>query len=127
MRRTDAILIAPVTTLLVASFGAAGCAPLAKSEPRPARSSLSCMRAAIADQNLADLPDAQAHCIAAGLIARHCSVSESMLASLGKEIDDLLGVGDAEWRDLGADRRGMNCARRAASDTELRTCCESPQ
>jgi hypothetical protein len=127
VRRTEAILIAPLATLLVASLGAAGCAPLATSEQRPARSSLSCMRAAIADQDLADLPDAQAHCIAAGLIARRCSVSESMLASLGKEIEDLLGAGDAEWRDLGADRRGMNCARRATSDTDLRTCCENPQ
>jgi hypothetical protein len=116
---------APLTMLILASLGAAGCAPLAHST-RPAKSSLSCMRAAIADQQLDSLPDYQAHCIAAGLIARHCSVSEAMMASVGKEIEDLFGAGDAEWRDLGSDRRGVHCARQAASDPELRSCCVKP-
>ena len=69
------------------------------------------MRAAIAGRDLESLPDGEAHCFAAGLIARRCSVTESMLASVGKEIQDAIGAGDAEWRDLSADRRGVHCAR----------------
>ena len=69
------------------------------------------MTAAIRGRHLDELPDSQAHCIAAGLIARQCSVTEATLASVGKELRDLLGGGDAEWRDLGNDHRGIRCAR----------------
>ena len=44
------------------------------------------MRAALAGRDLESRPDGEAHCIAAGLIARRCSVTESLLASFGKEI-----------------------------------------
>jgi hypothetical protein len=102
---------------------AAGCAPLATTEERPAKSSLGCMESAVAGHDLESLPDSAAHCIAAGLIARHCSVSEAMMAGVGKEIRDLFGAGDAEWRDLGWDRRGVACARHSGSDAELQACC----
>jgi hypothetical protein len=70
-------------------------------------------------------PDATAHCFAAGLITRYCSVTEAWLASIGKEIQDMFGPGDAEWRDLAADRQGIRCARRVNNNTDLRTCCEA--
>ena len=66
------------------------------------------MHAALRDRLPADLPDSQLHCIAAGLIARYCSVTEAHLASIGKELKDVSGPGDAEWRDLESDRRGIS-------------------
>jgi len=85
------------------------------------------MQAAIADRGLEKLPDTQAHCIAAGLIARHCSLSEAAMASVGKEVRDLFGGGDAEWHDLVSDRRGVRCARHTGSDAELQACCENAE
>ena len=69
------------------------------------------MRAALAPHDLAALSDDQAHCVAAAVIAARCSVGEAVLASVGKEIADVFGRGDAQWRDLQADRRGIACAR----------------
>lgn len=109
--------------LIIPVLLAAACAPLPHYEPLPARSSLGCMHAAIDGQHLDTIPDWQAHCIAAGLIARHCSVTEAGMASIGKEFKDLFGHGDAQWRDLRSDGRGVRCARNASSDTELRSCC----
>ena len=106
---------------------AAACAPLPHYEQRLARSSLGCMKAAIKDQQLESIPDWQAHCIAAGLIALHCSVTEAGMASVGKELKDLFGHGDAEWRDLESDSRGVRCARGSSSDAQLRSCCTLPQ
>lgn len=71
----------------------------------------------------AKLPDYQAHCLAAGFIARYCSVTEAYLASVGKELKDLVGHGDPQWRDIQSDRRGIGCARTATTDAELRQCC----
>ena len=81
------------------------------------------MQAAIARLPLTHLPDAKAHCEAAGLIALHCSVSEATMASVGKEVRDLFTAGDAEWRDLMSDRRGIRCAYNSNSDAELAACC----
>jgi hypothetical protein len=104
----------------------AGCAPLAATEGRASKSTVGCMRAAIAGRDLESLPDAEAHCFAAGLIARRCSVTESMLASVGKEIQDAFGTGDAEWRDLDSDRRGVRCARATREEDDLAECCRRP-
>ena len=82
------------------------------------------MQTAIAAHHLSDRPDHEAHCIAAGLIALRCSVTEARLASYGKEMRDLLGRGDPEWRDLRADRRGITCARSATDTERLIACCE---
>lgn len=68
-------------------------------------------------------PDSLSHCLAAGFIARYCSVSEAYLASVGKELKDLMGAGDAQWRDLRSDRHGIRCARAVRNDSELRQCC----
>lgn len=67
--------------------------------------------------------DAQLHCAAAGLIARYCSATEATLASYGKELKDLFGGGDAQWRDLESDRRGIRCARSNGSNESLLRCC----
>ena len=82
------------------------------------------MQAAIAGHQLERRPDHEAHCMAAGLIALRCSVTEARLASYGKELRDVLGRGDAEWRDLRADRRGITCARSATDTDRLIACCE---
>lgn len=62
--------------------------------------------------------------MAAGLIARYCSVTEATLASAGKELKDAFGPGDAEWRDLQSDRGGIRCARATNSNEDLMKCCE---
>ena len=81
------------------------------------------MRAAIAGRDFTGLPDRQAHCLAAALIAWRCSATEAMLASVGKEMRDAIGAGDAAWRDLAADRRGLACARNATDVAALEGCC----
>jgi hypothetical protein len=108
---------------LVAILATAACAPLPQREPRAAHSSLECMHAAMQDRLPAGLPDSQLHCIATGLIARYCSVTEASLAGIGKELKDLLGPGDAEWRDLVSDRHGIECARTASTNDDLLQCC----
>jgi hypothetical protein len=100
------------------------CAPLPRYETRPARSSLGCVRKALDTPRSLPTQDKQAHCLAAGLIARYCSISEAWMASVAKELGDLLGPGDADWGDLAADRRGIRCARQPGSDTALATCCK---
>jgi hypothetical protein len=100
-----------------------GCAPLATHEGRAAQSTLGCMRQSIANYDFKSRPDSEAHCLAAGLIARRCSVAEARLASYGKEFADLFDSGDAEWRDLRADRRGIECARSATTEAALLGCC----
>lgn len=71
-------------------------------------------------------PDYVEHCMAAGSIARYCSVTEAGIASVGKEVLDLFTGGDAEWRDLMSDKRGIQCARKTQTDLELSACCASP-
>lgn len=114
---------AAVVALVLTACGA--CAPLPRYEPRAARSSLGCMRNALEAQRPLPEQDSQAHCLAAGLIARHCSITEAWLASVAKEVADLFGPGNAEWRDLDADGRGIRCARSATDDASLRACCRS--
>jgi hypothetical protein len=72
-----------------------------------------------------DLGDKLQHCLAGGLIARHCSVGEARLASWGKEVADALGRGDADRADLDADHAGIACARAARDDAGVRACCET--
>ena len=81
------------------------------------------MRASLDGHDLGALTDTEAHCIAAGLIARRCSTTESALASLGKEIADVFGRGDAEMSDLSADREGVRCAGLTSSEAEMLRCC----
>ena len=117
---TTAQARAAVITLIMATTA---CTPLTVREPRLAKSSLGCIQAAVKKLDKDHRSDSELHCTAAGLIARYCSVTEATLASVGKELRDLLGSGDAEWRDLMSDRRGVNCARSAKNDGELQQCC----
>ncbi len=103
----------------------AACVPLAGREARLGASSLGCMRETLAQKLPAVLEAQLAHCTAAGLIARYCSRGEAWLASTGKELRDLFGPGDAQWSDLDADRRGVNCATKSANDAEILACCRS--
>jgi hypothetical protein len=100
-----------------------GCASIANQPARLARSSYGCMRTVVQTKLPADLPSPRAHCLAAGLIARYCSISEAYLAGLGKEVRDVLGRGDAQWSDWRADRVGIDCARRAGDDFGVARCC----
>jgi hypothetical protein len=99
-----------------------GCASTA---PRPAKSTYGCMEAVVTNKLPVGLPDSRAHCMASGLIARYCSRSEAYMAGIGKELRDLLGTGDAEWRDWRADRVGIACARDAKEDIEIASCCSA--
>jgi hypothetical protein len=107
--------------LLTASL--AGCATVSSREPRPAKSSYGCMQAVVRDKLPANLSEEHAHCVAAGLIARYCSVPRHISPEQGKELRDLLGAGDAQWSDWQADRAGVDCAREAVDDTGLASCC----
>lgn len=107
--------------LLLLSIAACGSVP-----QRPERletSSYGCMNAVLRQKLPEGLTDAQAHCIASGLVARYCSVAEANLAGFGKEVRDLFTRGDASWADWRADRRGIACARNAQDDAGVVTCC----
>jgi hypothetical protein len=81
------------------------------------------MQAVVREKVPENLPERRAHCLAAGLIARYCSITEAYMAGSGKEIRDLLGPGDAQWEDWRADRAGIACARTARDDAGLEECC----
>lgn len=112
-----------IVALLVAGAGLDGCVAGSGAQVRAAPSSLECMQQAVAAHVPAGIPDGQAHCLAAAFIARECSTAEAWLAGYGKELGDLLGGGDAELRDLAADRAGVHCARGARRDEDVETCC----
>ena len=113
----------PVATLMMIAL--VGCGSVPSRPARPSKSSYGCMSTVLANKVAADLPDSHAHCLAAGLIARYCSLSEAYLAGAGKELRDLLGPGDAEWRDWQADRVGIACAKSSADDLNLASCCSA--
>jgi hypothetical protein len=112
-----ALTAATATLLLIA------CMPLDRSMPRPARGSLDCMRSIVREQVPVAAGDKLKHCLATGLIARHCSVSEARIAAWGKEITDVFDGGDPSAADIRADRAGLSCARDSADDAGLRACC----
>jgi hypothetical protein len=91
--------------------------------PRLAPSSLGCMRAVVRDKLPQPLPDKQAHCLAAGLIARYCSRSEAYIAGYGKEFTDIFDGGDPEIGDIKADLMGIRCAGGATTNRDLASCC----
>ncbi len=99
------------------------CASVANRPARAAQSSYGCMEAVVREKLPKDLPDKRAHCLAGGLISRYCSITEAYLAGAGKEMRDLLGHGDVEWKDWQADRAGIECARQVADDAALGECC----
>jgi len=110
---------------LVAMANLSACASIANRPPRLAHSSYGCMEAVLQEKLPQNLPDKRAHCLAGGLIARYCSITEAYLAGAGKEVRDLLSQGDAEWRDWQADRTGIACARETQDDAGVATCCSA--
>jgi hypothetical protein len=108
--------------LLAVLAGLAGCST-ASGVQRLEPSSLECMRAVVREKLPPHIPDKQAHCLAAGMIARYCSRPEAWIAGVGKEFTDLFDGGDAEWGDLVADRIGIVCEGESTSDEALGRCC----
>ena len=97
-----------------------GCAT---TPDRPVASTLGCARAVMTVRVPQGLADKQTHCMAAAMIARHCSRPEAALVSIGKEFKDLFSAGDAEWADLRADREGLRCAKGQGDDSAVGECC----
>jgi hypothetical protein len=116
---------ARMVVTLVAMANLTACASIANRPPRLAHSSYGCMEAVLQEKLPQNLPDKRAHCLAGGLIARYCSITEAYLAGAGKEVRDLLSQGDAEWRDWQADRTGIACARETQDDAGVATCCSA--
>jgi hypothetical protein len=74
--------------------------------------------------------DKYKHCVVSCKIALQCGSFVSGAAGMGKEIGDLFGPGNAEWSDLVADYRGLQCAAQIKSGKEncigltCEECCE---
>lgn len=117
--------LARIAVVMTLTAALVGCASVPDRPPRLAASSYGCMQAVVQEKLPADLTEARAHCLAAGLIARYCSAGEAYLASAGKELRDLWGGGDAEWSDWRADRAGLGCARSSRNDADLADCCSA--
>src|ERR1044072_5002399 len=101
---------------LVAMANLTACASIANRPARAARSSYGCMEAVLQEKLPQNFPDKRPHCLAGGLIARYCSISEAYLAGAGKEVRDLLSHGDAEWKDWQGDRTGVEGGRELPDD-----------
>src|SRR5262245_1046481 len=114
-----------IAAVVVTVANLTACATIANRPSRLAHSSYGCMEAVLKEKLPSDLPDKRAHCLAGGLISRYCSITEAYLAGAGKEVRDLFGHGDAEWRDWQADRAGIACARASADDASLVACCSA--
>ena len=112
-------VLAPGVLLLLAA-----CTPLDRNVRRDAPTPLACMRAVVRERVPEQADDKLKHCLAAGFIARHCSVLEARTASWGKEFTDLFDGGDPSAADLHADRAGIQCAEAQPDDDGLRSCCQ---
>jgi hypothetical protein len=109
--------------LIMLALALGACTTLS-GEKRAAPSTVGCAHAVVDSKVPAGLGDKRTHCIAAGQIARYCSVPEAYLAGVGKEIKDLFTPGgDAEWADIRADAAGVRCAHSSRDDRDLESCC----
>jgi RHS repeat-associated protein len=76
-----------------------------------------------------NVSDKYKHCMSAGEIYSECGPLSSYIASFGKEFKDLLGPGDASFKDLAADFDGIGCAKESGEDKcgkplTLDECCK---
>lgn len=110
--------------VLACSVLLGGCAT-APGVTRQSASSLGCMRAVVRERVPQGLPDKQAHCLAAGLIARYCSRAEAYLAGYGKEFTDIFDGGDPQISDIKADLMGIRCQAASPTTAALAECCSS--
>jgi hypothetical protein len=74
--------------------------------------------------------DKYKHCMTAGEIYKECGPLSAYAASVGKEIQDMFGPGDADWEDLWADLDGIKCVKNPGQDEcgdpqSLEDCCKS--
>jgi hypothetical protein len=90
----------------------------------PRASAGSCIQRTVDSLQLDGLPDARRHCLAAGTIAIRCGGASAFMAGYGKELSDVFGPGDAEWRDIVANRAGRRCAGQGTDAALLSACCE---
>ncbi len=109
-------VVALATAIAVAAVGCV------TQHERPAPSTLGCAEAVV-DQLPPGLTDPEKHCLASALLVQQCSRFESWLAGWGKEIEDALGEGDADWDDLRSDRLGRKCAAQPGDTDQLLACC----
>jgi hypothetical protein len=84
----------------------------------------SCMQQTMDSLEVGGLADMRQHCLAAGTIAIRCGGLSATMAGYGKELADVFGPGDAEWRDVAANRAGRRCAGRSKDEAVLSACCE---
>ena len=90
---------------------------------RPARSSVGCAQAVIAQRLPARLGDKLTHCMAGALIAHYCSPTEARMAGIAKEVRDAFTGGDVERADLQATLAGVRCAASATDVAATEACC----
>jgi hypothetical protein len=113
-RNRRASHVIPIVILLT------GCAAV---PDRPARSTVGCAEAVVAQHVPTGIPDKLAHCLAGGLIARYCSAAEAEMAAVGKEVRDAFTGGDVEWADWRAAHSGVRCAHGGADASAISSCC----
>ena len=111
-----------VVATVVASILLTACAA-APGVQRLSASPLGCMRAVVREKLPQNLPDKQAHCLAAGMIAHYCSRTEAYIAGYGKEFTDIFDGGDPEIGDIRADLLGIHCAAVSTTTDALAGCC----
>jgi hypothetical protein len=122
------VLKAPIDRLSLLAIGVCAlmaCRAVPEKPERFSHSMYGCMSAVVRAKVPPHTPDKHAHCLAAGFIARYCSVNEAYLASALKEGRDLFGRGNADAADWHASRSGIGCARRATNDAQIESCCRS--
>jgi RHS repeat-associated protein len=83
-----------------------------------------CAKAVAAKYTPLLLNDKHKHCMVAGEIYQTCGVLIAHVASIGKEIQDVFGPGNAEWGDLEADYAGIDCAKNPECGEGLGECCK---
>lgn len=84
---------------------------------------MTCIRAIAAKYAPLAVNDKYKHCMVAGEIYKQCGPVSANVASIGKEIQDVFGPGNAEWDDLKADYAGIDCAANPECNQSLEECC----
>lgn len=67
--------------------------------------------------------DKYKHCAISCAMTAVCGPLGSAVLGIGKELKDLTDKGDADWKDLFADARGILCGLRAKSWNDCKSDC----
>jgi len=81
--------------------------------------SYSCAKRVAKKYNNLIANDKYKHCIVAAEIYTECGPFTAYLVSVGKEIQDMFGPGEAEWADFTADLAGISCAQKPGEICEV--------